>query len=267
MKALTRRTALGLLAAGVAMPAHATRARLIDSGWRTFGQAGDPDHGAWGQILAAGLRLGRDGVARFDYAGASKPAVDAYIAAMQQVDPTALTSPAAFAYWVNLYNAVTIQTVLAAYPVRSIREIGGNPLARGPWRAKLVTVRGQRLSLDDIEHGILRPIWQDPRIHYGVNCASIGCPDLARQPYTSGNLATMLEAGARNFVNHPRGVQVRNGRLHVSSIYHWFKADFGGTDSGVIAHLKRYANAQLSGNLDTVTGISSHSYDWDLNRA
>ncbi|MEM9428346.1 MAG: DUF547 domain-containing protein [Pseudomonadota bacterium] len=268
MPHLTRRTALaGLLATAVSPVLAAPASRLIEGPWRQFGPSGDPDHGAWAALLARHLKMGSDGVARLSYAQMPKTEVDGYVSSLAAVDPTTLTSNAAFAYWVNLYNALTVQVVLGAYPVRSIRDIGGSLLARGPWRRKVVTVAGRDLSLDDIEHGILRPVWRDPRIHYAVNCASIGCPNLAAEPYVSRRLDAMLTAAAQSYVNHPRGVSVTAEGLVLSSIYDWFISDFGGSDGGVLAHLAAHAAAPLRASIDTSPRIVGHRYDWGLNEA
>lgn len=272
MGKIQRRAFIGGMAGwavlAVSHPASAApRSRLIDGRWRTFGAGGDPDHGAWETVLRSGVRAGSDGVARFNYRGANAGAVEAYVASLTAIDPASLSSAAAFAYWVNLYNALTIKVVLASYPVRSIRDIGGGLFSGGPWRTKLVRVAGQDLTLDDIEHGILRPIWGDARVHYAVNCASIGCPNLADRAYSSRRLGGMLDAGARAYVNHSRGAAVEGGRLVASSIYDWFKSDFGGNDSGVIAHMKTHAGAGLQNSLGTVSRVSDFRYDWSLNDA
>lgn len=271
MPQMTRRALL----AGAATTAVATTlprgaqaaaaARLIDARWRQFGSGAGPDHGAWDQILQQYRRLGSDGIARFDYAQADKGAVAGYVQTLVAADPATMSATAAFCYWANLYNAVTVNLVLDAYPVSSIRKIGGGLLNRGPWRSKVVRVAGADLSLDDIEHGILRPVWRDPRVHYAVNCAALGCPNLSARAFTPGRLAGQLDAGARAYVNHPRGAQIANGRLIASSIYDWFQADFGGSDSGVLTHLKQYAEAPLANALQGVTRIAEHRYDWGLN--
>ena len=121
--------------------------------------------------------------------------------------------------------------------------------------------------MDDIEHRILRPIWKDPRIHYGVNCASIGCPNLRRVAFTSENADGLLSQGAVEYVNHHRGAKVENGKLTVSSIYEWFQEDFGGNDRGVIEHLKKWAKPELLEKLKQVSKISNDNYDWSLNEA
>ena len=133
-------------------------------------------HAPWTQLLGAYVVEAPDGVNRFDYArlkatSADVAALDAYVEALEGTAVSALSRDEQFAFWANLYNAVTIQVILERYPVDSIRQIPsrGFPLDPrnriGPWRTKRVTVEGERLSLDDIEHGIMRPTFQDPRVH------------------------------------------------------------------------------------------------------
>ena len=269
---LTRRTVLiGLTTAATLAAAPAIAApssSLIDPHWQQMGSTSSVDHSAWAGFLGRYVRGDGTGLNRVNYGGVSpadKQALKSYIAILESMQPTTLSRDAAMAFWINLYNAKTVDLILDNYPVQSITKIGGL-FSFGPWDQDVVTVEGRTLSLNDIEHGILRPIWNnDPRIHYAVNCASIGCPNLATQPFTSANLATMLDEGARSYVNHPRGAEVVNGRLTVSSIYDWYKVDFGGSDAGVIAHLRQYASGPLAGALAGVSSISSDRYDWNLN--
>lgn len=256
---------LGLATALPGAALAAPKSRLLAQRWARSGTGTGPDHTVWDTILARAVSKGGDGINRVDYPGLNRNRLSDYLAGLLAVDPTTLTQSAGFAYWVNLYNAVTVELVARAYPVGSIREIGGGIFSPGPWQEKVVRVADEMLSLDDIEHGILRPVWADPRVHYAVNCAALGCPDLAPRAFTSDRLETMLEQGARAYVNHPRGARVRDGKLRVSSIYTWFKEDFGGSDAGVIAHLKTYADPGLKSALETVTRIASDRYDWDLN--
>ncbi len=160
-----------------------------------------------------------------------------------------------------------MKVVLDHYPVDSIRDIDISPglFADGPWDKKLVEIEGESVSINDIEHRILRPIWRDPRIHYAVNCASIGCPNLQPPAFTAANTDALLAAAAQAYVNHPRGARVEDGKLIVSSIYVWFQDDFDGTDAGVIRHITRYADAVLQSQLAGVTSINTHEYDWRLN--
>lgn len=154
-------------------------------------------------------------------------------------------------------------------PVRSIRDIDISPglFGDGPWGKKLATVEGVGLSLNAIEHRILRPIWRDPRIHYAVNCASIGCPNLQLHAFTADSLDQLLDKAAHDYVNHPRGCRIENGKLVVSSIYVWFQQDFGGNDQAVIGHLELYAESELKAKLLNATRIGAHQYDWQLNGA
>ena len=241
-------------------------------------QASDPkspiriDHSAWGAFLGKYLRPGADGVNRIAYGAVrreDKGALARYIARLAAAAVSRLSRNIQFAYWVNLYNAVTVKLVLDHYPVGSITDISISPgwFAFGPWDKKLLTIEGERVSLNDIEHRILRPIWRDPRIHYAVNCASLGCPNLQPAPYTPERADAMLTEGARAYVNHPRGAHFSFLGLTVSSIYHWYKDDFGGTDAGVISHMKKYAAPALAARLEKAVSIAGHDYDWSLNEA
>ncbi len=230
------------------------------------------DHATWDRFLKIYLTSGPGGVTLVRYgqvSAADRAALGDYLRQLAQTPVSRLDRKEQKAFWLNLYNAATVNLILDHYPVGSIRAIDISPglFADGPWGRKLVGVEGQEVSLDDIEHRILRPIWRDARVHYGVNCASIGCPNLPPAAFTAENTEELLEKGAREFVNSPRGALVDNGKLTVSSLYVWFRSDFGGTDAGVIAHLKKYARADLRARLDRVTRISDHRYDWTLNEA
>ncbi len=227
-------------------------------------------HAEWAEFLRKDLRTSPDGVNRLIYgkvSPADKKALSGYINRLAGVPVSRLSRAEQLPYWINLYNALTVKVILDHYPVTSILRIGISPgwFSIGPWGKKLVTVEGERLSLDDIEHRILRPIWRDPRIHYVVNCASVGCPNLAIVPYAAVTADTMLTEAAKAYVNHPRGVKWSDWGLIVSSIYHWYKVDFGGTDAGVISHLKKYASPALAARLEKVPEIYDHEYNWDLN--
>ncbi len=265
---------VAVLAAVLALPAAAAPRAELWPRWTAHvpGSTLRVDHAAWNTLLAARVRRGPGGVNRFDYAGTTAPErrdLEAYLERLAATAVSRLDRDEQRAFWINLYNALTVKVVLDHYPVESIRDIDISPgfFADGPWGRKLVRVEGEGLSLDDIEHRILRPIWRDPRIHYAVNCASLGCPDLQPEAFTTANTEALLERGARDYVNHPRGARIDGGRLVVSSIYHWFEEDFGGSDAGVIAHLRRYAAPALVRRLEGVERIADHRYDWSLNVA
>ena len=230
------------------------------------------DHAAWGRILASYLRADRDGVNRFAYGAvtaADKAALDGYVAGLEATPIDRYNRAEQFAFWVNLYNVLTVKLVLEHYPLAGIREIDISPgwFAIGPWDKKLITVAGQAISLNDIEHRILRPIWRDPRIHYALNCASVGCPNLRLEAFTADNAEAALDAAARDYVNSRRAVEIADGRLTVSSVYVWFKADFGGTEAAVVAHLRKFAEPELASALAEFDHIDEIRYDWRLNDA
>jgi Protein of unknown function, DUF547 len=227
------------------------------------------DHSPWDAIIKTYRSEGRSGAARFAYGSVSpadREALQAYLAALEVVPISRYSRPEQFAYWINLYNALTVEVVLDHYPVGSIRDINISPglFARGPWGRKMVTIEGEEVSLNDIEHRILRPIWKDPRIHYAVNCAAVGCPDLQEDAFTASNTEALLNRGARAYVNDARGVRFENGRLIVSGIYGWFAEDFGGS-AGVLDHLRLYAEPDLRRKLELRTAVDDHAYDWSLN--
>lgn len=228
------------------------------------------DHKSWEQFQLSYAYPGKDGIIRVDYEAAlasDRNTLDRYIKSLEQVKVTSLNRNEQMAYWINLYNALTVLVVLDAYPVTSIRDIDISPgvFADGPWGKKLVEIEGNPVSLDDIEHRILRPIWKDPRIHYAVNCASIGCPNLHGHAFKGNDIERPLNEAAKDFINHPRGVQIQSGKLMVSSIYDWFVEDFGGTEAGVLAHIRQFANSSLKNDLAGITSIDDYEYDWALN--
>ena len=228
------------------------------------------DHSAWDRLLESYIRPDAEGLNRFAYGEvtpADKAVLEDYIAMLSETRISGFGRAEQMAYWINLYNALTVKVILDHYPVESIRDIDTSPgwFSDGPWGEELVTVEGEAITLDDIEHRILRPIWRDPRIHYAVNCASVGCPNLQQQAFTGENAEALLDAGARAYINSPRGIQVEDGALQVSSIYVWFAEDFGDSDEAIIQHLKRYADPPLAEILERAKEIDSHDYDWRLN--
>jgi hypothetical protein len=236
------------------------------------GSATVVDHGAWDKLLKTYVAAGPDGLNRVAYArfkAEGHAALKGYLTALQKVDPATLDRPEQFAFWVNLYNAKTIDVVLDKYPVKSIKDIslGGGLktlIGGGPWQAKIMQVSGVELTLDDVENTILRPIYRDPRVHYTVNCASVGCPNLAAEAYTGAKLEAMLDAGAKAFINSPRGVLVDGVKIQASSIYEWFQADFGGSEAAVLDHLRKYASPALTEQLNKIGRITRYDYDWKL---
>ncbi|MCY4495817.1 MAG: DUF547 domain-containing protein, partial [Rhodospirillaceae bacterium] len=126
---------------------------------------------------------------------------------------------------------------------------------------------GRERAPDHIEPGRVRPMWGAPGIHYAVNCSSLGCPNLSPRVYTASNMEAQLEAGAAEYINHPRGVDfVDEDFIVISGIYDWFVVDFGNSEQKVFEHLIRYAESELAGRLKGFTGVVEYEYDWALNQ-
>jgi Protein of unknown function, DUF547 len=274
MMTISRRAVLGLAACFSLQALVPTSSALAEAPALikyTAGSTKTVNHSVWDGLLKAHLVKGPDGLNRIAYAKfkADHGKLKAYIASLEAANPSALDRSEHWAFWANLYNAKTIDVVLDKYPVKSIKDVslGGGLkalVAGGPWQAKIMKVAGQSMSLDDIENVVMRPTYKDPRVHYSVNCASVGCPNVPAQALTGANLEAQLEAGAKAFINSPRGIVITGGMAKASSIYDWFRADFGGTDAAVIAHMKKYAEPALKAKLDTITAIGDHDYDWSL---
>jgi Protein of unknown function, DUF547 len=224
------------------------------------------EHDPWSRLLETYVEESADGVNRVDYAAlagspADLAALDSYIASFETRDLSG-TREADFAAWANLYNAVTVRYITQEYPLESIRD---GYVFGGPWKKITVIAGGREVSLDMIEHDILRPRFQDPRVHYAINCASFGCPNLLTRAWMADTLDADLDAAARAYINHPRGVSAETRGLTVSSIYKWFEADFGGSKDDVIKHLLKYADPALAAKIRATPKIRDYGYDWSLN--
>jgi hypothetical protein len=231
--------------------------------------SGSHDHSAFDALLQRHVRPDGAGYNRVDYRGLKTSGAEplkAYVAGLQAAAPSALSASEAHAYWINLYNAMTLVVVLDHYPVASIRRInlgGGGLFGSGPWSRKLMNVESEALSLDDVEHRIVRPVFGDPMSHYGLNCASYSCPNLMPRAYTGANLASQLLASGRAYVNHPRGVAVSGSRITASRIYDWYGDDFGGR-TGLKPHWQGLAEPS-HGAAIAAASIGDFAYDWTLN--
>jgi hypothetical protein len=228
------------------------------------------DHTEWEHLLERYLRPDPDRVNRFDYAAVTphdRATLSAYLEMLSAAPVSGCGRREQLAFWINLYNALTLDVVLRHYPVDTIRDIDISPglFADGPWGLKLILVEGEAVSLDDIEHRILRPIWRDPRVHYALSCAAIGCPQLNGEAFTGENTERLFEESARAYINHPRGVTVTPRGLVLSSIYRWYRDDFGDDTAAVFEHLRGYAEPALAEVLAASPPVLGYHYDWRLN--
>lgn len=223
--------------------------------------AGEIDHSLFAELLQ---RHVKEGVV--DYGGfrEDEPMLDRYLDLLAKVKTEDLSRNEQFAFYVNVYNAWTIKLILSKYPdIDSIKDLGG--LFQTPWEKKIVEIEGKTLTLDDVEHKILRKRFADPRVHFAVNCASKGCPPLRSEPYRGSHLDAQLDAMVSSFMNDPRRTRLEGQTLYVSKIFKWFSEDFTG---GLLPFVLRYATGDFKDRLEAAKKdirIRYLEYDWSLN--
>lgn len=230
------------------------------------------DHSAWQDLLDNYLDDSHaSGVNRFDYASISAPdraVLVSYLDSLQAIDPRSLNANEQLAYWINLYNSNTVYEVLQGVEednISSIKDIWSNLVTPGPWDKESLTIAGEKVSLNIIEHGILRPIWQDRRIHYALNCASIGCPSLLSTAFTAELVDELMAEAEEDFLGHSRAVSIDGEKLILSSLFDWYSEDFASSPEELLEYLAEYVDE------DTLEGIENHAslsytYDWTLNK-
>jgi len=191
-----------------------------------------------------------------------------YIAGLQTLDPRRYSRAEQLAYWINLYNAATVDLVLQNPRKRSILRMGEGLFSVGPWDDEILSIAGEALTLNDIEHRILRPIWRDRRIHFAVNCASMSCPNLSTNAYTRENVEQQLSQNELAYITDPRGVTfTKNGQLEVSRIFDWYLNDFAPTPEALVEYLASHAEPPLRQRIEGYDGKLKYEYDWSLNAA
>ncbi len=167
------------------------------------------------------------------------------------------------AYWINVYNAFTIKLIIDNYPVNSIQDLHPKvkiPLVNTVWHKKFFKIGGQDASLDEVEHKIIRKQFDEPRIHFAVNCASYSCPPLRPEAFTAEKLDKQLEEQAVSFINDKRHNVIQADKVEISSIFSWFKGDFT-NDGSLIDYLNKYSKVKINSNAK----VSHKDYDWSLN--
>ncbi len=244
-------------------------------------QAAEFDHSGWGALLKEHVRVLDNGTAsQVDYAGLSpkRAALDEYLNKLSAVSGTDFDSWSTdeqLAFLLNAYNSWTVELILTKYPdLESIKDLGS--LFQSPWKKRFIPLLGEKRSLDDIEHGLIRGSgrYNDPRIHFAANCASIGCPALRAEPYRGSDLQHQLEEATRFFLGDRSRNRMDGGVLEVSSIFKWYREDFEkGWQS--VESLEQFL-ADHAGDLELIeeereqllTGkikIEFLDYDWKLN--
>lgn len=239
------------------------------------------DHSLWQELLQQHVKEFDGGKAtRFDYTAIGSDPVDlqSYLSSLAAVPRDTFDSWTVddqLAFLINAYNAATVALILTEYPeIDSIKDIGF--LFRSPWRRNVISLFGEQVSLNDIEHGMIRGWnrYREPRIHFAVNCAAIGCPALRGEAYVGNKLDSQLEHSTRLFLADRERNYFANGRLHVSRIFDWYEEDFArgwfGVNS-VSEFLVRYGDV-LELEAATITALEHEDirirylrYDWGLN--
>lgn len=205
-----------------------------------------------------------DGVVNYQGFKNEEDKLDRYLKILENVNSKTLSHDKQFTFYINAYNAWTIKLILSGYPgIKSIKDLGN--ILRSPWKKKICRIDGGIITLDDIEHKILRPRFRDPRVHFAIVCASKGCPPLISEPYRGEVLNQQLDNSARAFINNPERNRLEGNILYVSSIFKWFAEDF---NDDIIGFFRKYVPDDVKSKLERTRDsikIKYLSYDWSLN--
>ncbi len=219
------------------------------------------EHGLYAGLLK---KYVKDGVVDYQGFKNEESRLDEYLKILEKTDSKTLDRNEQLAFYINAYNSWTIKLILSGYPgIKSIKDLGS--LFQSPWKKKICRIDGDIISLDAIEHQIIRPVFKDPRVHFAINCASKGCPPLIFEPYTGLRLDHQLESSARAFINDPQQNRMNGNTLYVSSIFKWFSEDF---EDDILGFVSKYASGELKSQLIAKAEnikIEYLDYDWSLN--
>ena len=201
-----------------------------------------------------------------DYAGFQKDSVqfNEYIKLISSAHPndTNWNRNERLAYWINAYNAFTVQVVMRNYPTEGIKEIKkGIPFVNTVWDIKFIKIEGKTYDLNNLEHGIVRPRFKEPRIHFALNCASIACPKLRNEAFTPERLDEQLTDQTRYFLSNPIKNNIGSEKSEISKIFQWYGVDFRKGDNTVRKFIDKYSDVKITAD----TKISHKKYDWRLN--
>lgn len=232
-------------------------------------QAAAFDHGAFDALLRAHVRDGR-----VDYdAFARATTFRAYLRSLERADLAALPEPERLAFWINAYNAYTIQLIVAHGERESIRNVNktlGVLALKGPWKEPIVRAAARTLTLDDVEHEIVRKQFREPRIHFALVCAAVSCPPLRAEAYTGARLDAQLDEQARAFLlatPAANRVDPAARSVHLSPIFDWYRGDFGGDDAALGRYVAAFHPPGPARELLLSGDFRVHwtAYDWALN--
>lgn len=224
----------------------------VDNEDITSGETQKVDHSAWDALLGKYVR--EDGMVNYKGFQKDREKLDAYLELLSSQEPdNSWSANELLAYYINLYNAHTVDLILRNYPVKSIKDING------AWTREFVKIGDTEISLGGIENSLLRKM-NEPRIHFAINCASISCPKLLNEAYTAKNVEAQLEKVTRDFVNSDKN-EITSKTVKLSSIFDWYKGDFTGNGKNLIDYVNKYAKVKI----DPEASISFKDYNWNLN--
>ncbi len=239
-------------------------ALLLISPWVQKGSraaADEVDNSLYAQLLN---KYAKNGVVNYQGFKNEEEKLDRYLKVLESTNTKGLDRNEQFAFYINAYNAWTIKLILSGYPgIKSIKDLGS--FFRSPWKKKICRIDGDILTLDYIEHEILRPRFKDPRVHVAINCASKSCPPLRPEPYRGAVLGQQLDEMATAFINDSTRNRLEGSTLYVSKIFDWFGEDF---DGDIMGFFLKYAKGDLKKRLDANQSkikIRYLDYDWSLN--
>jgi hypothetical protein len=222
------------------------------------------DHGAFDKLLKK--HVSAQGLVDYKGFKTDEAGFNQYLALLSKNPPAANWSKNdQMAYWINAYNAYTIRLILDHYPVQSIKDIGSKikiPFVTTPWAIKFFSIGGEKMSLDNIEHGILRKKFDDPRIHFALVCASMSCPRLRNEAYTAAQLEKQLDDQGRDFLNNPAKNKPGKSTAQLSKYFDWYKGDWQKNGQSVAKWVNRYATTKM----DETAKVTYLDYNWSLNK-
>lgn len=226
-----------------------------------YGTGRTVDNSLYAELLG---RYVKSGVVDYQGLTTEEDKLDHYLRVLEKTDSKTLSRNERFAFYINAYNAWTLKLILTGYPgVKSIKDLGS--FFRSPWKKKIARIDGTVMSLDHIEHEILRPRMKDPRIHAVVNCASKSCPPLREEPFRGAVLDHQLDEQFTMFINDPLRNRLEGKSLYISRIFDWYAEDFEG---GVLVFFLKYAKGEFKKRLEInrpQIDIKYLDYDWTLN--
>lgn len=225
--------------------------------FQAFGGVGEPtfNHSKWHELVQK--HVSNSGNVNYDGFQKDRAKLKEYLNELNNNVPnTNWSKNAIMAYWINAYNAYTVELILRNYPLKSILDINEGKA----WDLEFINLGNKKYSLNNIEHDILRKRFKEPRIHFAVNCASISCPKLYNSAFSEVDLEKQLEKLTKEFVNENSKNSISPNSIQISKLFDWYKEDFT-REGSVIEYLNKYSTTKIN----TDAKLNYKEYNWNLN--